>query len=211
MLNSWHISGVVKKHGVSGGKYPKLWILIASDPLVLDNKPYPSNNLFLNVSNYSTDTATKAGAQSQTLLKKLNSSESSPIFVAEAKISPIRRNRKNSSGEWEKYEDIGIQCSVGNISVRREPQRPDINLGIVSGDVIEQGNDKAKIFVEERYRVPKDNTWRARKIPVFLEGYPSGQNLVSRKIWFHGSVTGQDMDGNNKVFAIAKKGQYVII
>lgn len=197
-MNIWNFSGEVLKHGIKGTKFPKLWIQV--------RLPHPQgwvlkdNTFFVNF-DFDNNPTTKSGKISAFIKDRLEKDRF--FFLSEAMIAPIQTSKKVGD-EWINEEVTGVKGRVGNLKLSSKPF-PDINLGIVQGAISQSAvseNSVTKIIVEDRYRSPKDNTWKSRKIPLLLS---SSEELPNTSIFAQACLCGKTPENTDKVYGLIRK------
>ncbi len=197
-MNIWNFSGEILKHGMKGTKFPKLWIQVRlphPQGWVL-----PENTFFVNF-DFDANPSTKSGKISAFVKDRL--SKDRFCFLSEAMIAPIQTSKKVGE-EWQTEEVTGIKGRLGNLKLSSKPF-VDINIGLVQGSVSQFAltDTTTKIIVEDRYRNPKDNTWKSRKIPLLLPF--SAEDRTNSQVFVQAALCGKTPDNQSKVYGLVKK------
>lgn len=201
-MNSWNLSGEVLRSGIKGKQYPKLWVqLDIAAPQgyhLSDNRVFINFDLDLNKQS----NKGRVGEFVQSQLEKCRFA-----FVSDITVCKMKQSKKNSAGEWESEEIIGLKSNIKNI-VLADSRYPIINQGAISGNVSKFGHDVqkklSKFVVEDRYRTPKDNTWHSRPIPVLSADTTDDSDLTGKSVFVDGAICGQTPAGENKVYIWTK-------
>ena len=199
-MNIWNFSGEVLKHGIKGTKYPKLWLQVRlphPSGWVLDN-----NNLFLNF-DFDANPSTKGGKICSYIKDRLDKDRF--FFLHEAFVTGIQIGKKVGE-EWINEEVPGIKGRVSNLKLSSKPFQ-DINIGLVQGTVSQyfynEEENVSKFIVEDRYRNPKDNTWKSRKIPLLLP--VKMEDLTGKQVFAQAAICGKTPQKIDKVYGLVKK------
>lgn len=182
-MNIFNITGTVKSFGEKGSQYKTLWVNIE-----ISNKDKAASNVFVQFPLDSNPGSKKAklGEYIKSQLTK-----GMQIFISDITMKPIKFSKKIGE-EWVQEERIGLQ---GNLSkVKLGGNSIAVNLALVEGKVIKH-ND-SKVVIEQSYRLPIDNSWKTRLIPVKIDQpieylYP-GNNLMGKDAFIIGEVVGAD-------------------
>jgi len=159
-----------------------------ADGTVVDN-----NVLFVHVAlNY--DKQDRKHKDTLALLNTL--ADGTFVSIREAKIDKIKRSRKDASGNWEDYFEVGIRARPNQIRVS-SLRLAGFNVGLVAGQVSKQGG--STILVEEPYMVPgKKVEWKTREIPLVLPSSQGGP-IQGRNVVETAKLSGVGPSGNNVV------------
>lgn len=193
-MNSWSFSGEVLKHGIKGTKFPKLWMQV----LLQSPQGYRIENKFFMDFEFTTDTKTVLGKICSLIKNQLDSSRF--FFLHDALVAPIKVNKKKEDDTWEVVEVTGIKGKIKNLTLY--PHRtPIINTGVVQGEV--KVSKDGKLLVEDRYRNPKDNTWKSRLVPLLVN---KQENIKeSDKIFAVSSLCGRTESGEDRIHGLVNK------
>ena len=202
-LNTLSFTGTVIKHGITSGKFPKLWILVKLENGIVKNPNIvlSENTMFVNV-NIDTNKTTKKGQQTESLKKKLENSKF--IQIVDATLANIKRSVKVGD-DWQETIDTGIQASITNIHLSSESFQ-NINIGMLQGIIkVQDGN---KILISQKYRVPSTDgpgAIKEREIPMYLDTDIAVGNVVDKFIIAAVQVAGITPDKTQKVYAISRQ------
>lgn len=188
-------TGQVKKFGIQGKQFPKLWIAMTLPDAGYNGVMIQGNSVFVQV---------RMGTKAADMLhSKLEVGKY--ILVQSAIITDIKRSRKvEGTDEWEQYTETGVQGRANAIYLSDRPY-PEINFGSARGKVTtHKGN---KINIVESYMYPsKDGgpmVKGTRNIPVLLETDNTLGDLTNRVVYVIGEVSGKTPEGKAKVFVVA--------
>jgi len=207
----WTFTGSIKKFGSTRAKkgghpasWGSLWLLLTLDPITskVDGEQYivQENKLFVSIDlDYTEDS--KKGKRCKLLLASL--AEGKQVIINSAKITMMKRSKKNEKGEWEPYEQRGIKCSAFSVTVCTE-QQTSMNMGKVSGKVVKQfGN---KLLIQDVYTIPgKGKTERkTRDVPLLIPDHLN-KPLSGKYILCMASLSGKNNEGIDTVFGIVNR------
>lgn len=201
-MNNWNISGEIIRHGIKGDKYPKLWIQVElASPKELNIQ---QNRLFINF-DLDSNPNSKFGKVAENIKNKLQTDKF--FFLSEAMICFIKKSTKGDNGEWISEDVIGTKGKINNLTLS-STRFDNINLGIASGKVINYmysaSSDFTKFVIEERYRLPNNNEWKSRSIPILYKG-SFGKDLTGTYVFSNAMLCGNTPENESKVYGLAKK------
>ena len=188
-MNSWSITGTVNATGIRGVKYPTFWVQVEIDPImgVYTDK----TQIFVNFPSEA-DPNSKKRKRTDFLQSRLTAGTF--FFTYDVLMTNISRSRKVND-QWENYDEMGYKGKLYNIASAPRRFSP-VNAGCVSGRVLQHSDNK--LIVAERYRLPSNNEWKEREIPVLTKNIVS--DLTNKEVVVYGQICGRTPNGEPKAF-----------
>lgn len=191
-MNSLNINGTVKSFGEKGTQYKKLWIAIETA-----NSLSNSSTIFINF-DLDSNPSSKKFKQGEFIKSKLEKGKQ--IFICDATIKPIKMSKPDGAGGWTTEEKTGVGA---NLSAIRFPTNPlPTNIVVMDGKITK--HDDKKILIEQSYRLPANNEWKTRTVPVLIADdihyMFKDVNLSGKDAFVYGEIVATD----KAVFVLAK-------
>jgi hypothetical protein len=175
----------VLAHGVKGTQYPKLWIKVKLESVNIkhNNTTIPDIHIFLNFDLDPNESSNK-GKYGSFIKNALTTKKF--IMVNDLTFTNISRGKKNEAGEWTNVEEPGLKTNIRNI-VLSDTEMPSINIGLITGTVTKQSDNK--ILLKQQYRIPgeKGFTYKDREVPLYLDT-DIKQDILGKKIFVQGKI-----------------------
>lgn len=193
MINSLNITGTVKSFGEKGTTFKKLWIALE----IINKKTGLPSTAFVNF-DLDSNTSSKKYKLGEFIKSKLEKGKT--IFICDATIKPIKVSKPDGAGGWIAEEKTGVTAPLSAINFTENPI--PTNVVMLDGKITKQ--DGNKLIVEQSYRLPSDNTWKTRSIPVLISpdiDYMFKDAILSGKNSFvHGELVATD----KSIYVLAK-------
>lgn len=204
--SAWHFSGEIAKFGVNRpekAKWGRLWILVK-----LDNMQYAyqgktvdiqKNSILLTVDlSFADDRKAKV---SKKVVELLESGNAPYLFVRNAFLAQIKKNKKDENGNWTEHKETGVKANVFNISLSQYSY-PRLNQATIIGKVDRQSAQK--IIIEDSYRNPSDGKTYTRPIPLVLPDNMA-DNIKDKYVFVNASLCGRTPEDEIKTHGIVNQ------
>lgn len=185
MINTLNITGTVKSFGEKGTTFKKLWIALE----IINKKTGLPSTAFINF-DLDSNTNSKKYKLGEFIKSRLEKGRT--IFVCDATIKPIKISKPDGAGGWVAEEKTGVTASLGAINFIDNPI--PTNIVLLDGKITKQ--DENKLIIEQSYRLPVDNTWKTRSLPVLISAEIDymfkDAVLVGKNAFVHGELVATD-------------------
>lgn len=193
-MNSFFLTGTIKKFGFRDSNYPSLWVLFQLDPYKYQGSQIDNNTLFVNF-NIDNNTSTKKGRVTSYI--RNNIQEGSFAYVEDATLG---LTSKKVGTEYVKVP--GVNASITNMNLATN-RFPIINNGYLAGKIINYSQNKA--VLQQTYKVPgpKAET-RTRDLHVLFATDPQ-EDLTNKYVTLFGSLTGKTPSGQDNTIMVVSE------